>query len=413
MKRFVLIMAMVMLVSAVILSGCAQPAPAPKPTPAPAPAPKAPESYVVGVLVPLTGPAGYVGQELLWSAEIARDQINAKGGVDGVPIKLAVGDHGTKPELGIQALRKLAQVDKILMLDASWSSVITACAPVCDELKIMQFNTGGSSPFLLNLGPYSWSVLSATTDEDRLIAQYVVKDLGLKRFGIVWTNDIMGKAHLEVFKKFVPQYGGIIAGDIAVADGQTEFSSEVAKAKGWNADFIFITLPGTHYAWVEKQRDLGMTNIPIGVYASLIGEEPLVKALVSTGITGYCATANISEEKYPNLKIYLDEFSKRRGKPGQLAVGYINSYDIIYIAAEIIKTSKTKGGDYLAGDRLRQALIDKKAFTGGSGIVTDFDLKTGGCNKPMSVLKLDVTGGKYTVKTLAEWTVDEVKKFRE
>jgi len=32
-----------------------------------------------------------------------------------------------------------------------------------------------------------------------------------------------------------------------------------------------------------------MTNIPIGVYASLIGEEPLVKALVSTGITGYCA----------------------------------------------------------------------------------------------------------------------------
>jgi len=63
-------------------------------------------------------------------------------------------------------------------------------------------------------------------------------------------------------------------------------------------------------------------------------------------------------------------------------VGYINSYDIIYIAAEIIKASKAKGGDYLTGERLRQALVDKKTFTGGSGIVTDFDLKTGGCNKP-------------------------------
>jgi hypothetical protein len=164
---------------------------------------------------------------------------------------------------------------------------------------------------------------------------------------------------------------------------------------------------------MEKMRDLGMTGTAIGIYSSTLGEAPFTKAIETTGVAAYCCTANISTEKYPNLAKFQAEMTKRKGAKFDLGTSFINAYDAVYIEAEVLKAAKAKGGnDYYSGPKMREAILDKKAFTGGSGIITAFDVKTGGCSKPMSMVKIYAENGKYTVKTLVDWTSDQVDKIR-
>jgi len=374
----------------------------------------APEAYVLGVMVPLSGPGAKIGECLAAGAALGAEEINAKGGINGIPVKLINGDHGAKPDLGVRALRKLIEVDKILMTMGSWSSVIAACAPICDQYKVMQFNTGGTSPFLLNLGPYSWSILSTTLDEDRLLLRYLIKEMGKKRIGLVWNNDVMGKAHLEVFQKLVPKYGGVLVGELPVDEYQIDFESEVAKARRWNADYIYVTMSGNAYAWIQKAGEKGLKGIPFGTISPVIGEEPVQKAILATGMTAYVCPADMSEKRYPNIAKFREKYKVKTGIEFP-SIAHLNSYDYVYIAAEIIKLSKAKGGDYLTGERLREALVEKRTFNGGSGIATTFDIKTGGCSKPMSFVKgfRDPATGKFKLEELTHWTTEEIQKIRE
>jgi len=373
----------------------------------------APKAYVFGGMIPTSGPAAFIGKLISAAMEIAADDINAKGGIDGVPIKLVYGNHEGKAEMGVKALRKIIEVNKILMTLASWSTVITASAPICDQYKVMQFNNGGTSPFLLNLGPYTWSVLSSTMDEDKLLIRYLIKEMGLKRIAIIYNNNMLGKAHLKVFQELVPKYGGTFVGDLPAEGNQMDFASEVSKARRWKPDFIFMTLSGNGYAFIRQAHTGGLKDVPIGLYSSNVGTKPVQEAITATNMTAYASTADISTERHPELAKFQTEYKKRTG--ARIAgAAMMNAYDIVYIMAKIIKLSKAKGGDYLRGERLREALVEQKTFAGGLGIPTTFDTKTGGCSKPMSVVKCfrDSKTGQFTVKELSYWTTDQVRKMR-
>src|SRR5579872_1851228 len=94
------------------------------------------EPYKIGVTFPLTGPLADSAQLYLKGIEVAVEEINNGGGVNGHPLLLAVEDSQGTPQAGIAAMRKLVQVDGVQAIVTIFTNVVTAQIPLAEQVKV-------------------------------------------------------------------------------------------------------------------------------------------------------------------------------------------------------------------------------------------------------------------------------------
>jgi len=91
----------------------------------------------VGVLLPLTGSQAKFGEIEKRSYEMAAEEINAKGGVNGKKIELLFEDDTGKPDVGRSGVEKLISREKVSVITGGYSSSVTAAAaPVAQQFKV-------------------------------------------------------------------------------------------------------------------------------------------------------------------------------------------------------------------------------------------------------------------------------------
>ncbi len=150
-------------VVAFLLVACAPQTPAtpteiakPTDTQPPAP-PTATEKVVeepipVGVISNLTGPETASGTDMVRGVELAVEQINNSGGINGRMIKLIVEDAEYRPEKGVEAAHKLIDVNKVpVILDVGGSGQMLPVGEYAQTQGVVLINTGASSPKLRNI----------------------------------------------------------------------------------------------------------------------------------------------------------------------------------------------------------------------------------------------------------------------
>ena len=118
------------LVFALLISGCIK---------------KEPETYKVGAILPLSGSGANYGKWEKQGVDLAVDEINQAGGINGKKIEIIFEDSKSLPKDGVSAMNKLSSVDKVPVAIAGISSVVLACAPVADQYKVVLLNSGGVS----------------------------------------------------------------------------------------------------------------------------------------------------------------------------------------------------------------------------------------------------------------------------
>ena len=82
----------------------------------------------IGVIEPLSGPVAASGNYIRMGAEIARDWINAKGGVGGRKLELLIEDNKSDPKEAASAAEKLIVRDKVPAIMGAWGSSMTLAA---------------------------------------------------------------------------------------------------------------------------------------------------------------------------------------------------------------------------------------------------------------------------------------------
>ena len=91
----------------------------------------------MGVLLPLTGSQAKFGEIEKRSYEMAAEEINAKGGVNGKKIELLFEDDTGKPDVGRSGVEKLISREKVPVITGGYSSSVTAAAaPVAQQFKV-------------------------------------------------------------------------------------------------------------------------------------------------------------------------------------------------------------------------------------------------------------------------------------
>jgi ABC-type branched-subunit amino acid transport system substrate-binding protein len=301
-------------------------------------------------------------------------------------LSIAYEDSQALPQRGVIAMSKLVNVEKVPYVLSTYSGVAKAISPISQRTKTVTVNGGGTSSDLAELGPYFWNVLPLVNFEIKTIVPYLVKERGLKRFTLVYIDDLMGQTIRKELEAALPGAGGQLVAALSVAVGSQQFSGIATLVRESKPDVVFLASYGAEQVSLIKQlRDNGVTQQLAGYSALSL---PDILALPEAKGTLY-ATQNINwNSTDPTTKRFVDDYKAKTGKPIS-SVHIANYYNAVrlfaLLAANLQKKGKPITGENLLAERLATKTFD---FVGGK---VAFEAN-GTVIAPMQVSEIDANG---------------------
>lgn len=129
----------------------------------------------LGFIGPLTGDVASIGEPSLVAAQIAVDEINEEGGINGQPIQLISEDGKCTGVAAANAAQKLVNVDKVIAIIGGLCSGETlAIAPIAEAGKVPTISTCASSPEISTAGDYSFRVYPSDNYQGKFAATHII-----------------------------------------------------------------------------------------------------------------------------------------------------------------------------------------------------------------------------------------------
>jgi branched-chain amino acid transport system substrate-binding protein len=217
---------------------------------------RAAETVKIGLDNPLTGTYAALGKNELIGAQLALEQINAKGGILGRRAELLVedstsGDAGT----AVQKARKLIERDKVNFLVGNINSALAAAiANVAYEKSVFHVVPGGHTDPVTGSNCH-WNVFricNTTQMEGNAVAGSLIKNAG-KKWYYLTPDYAFGHTLQAGLEKAAAKLGGIKLGGDLTPLGTTDFSSYLIKAQAANPDVIIFLQAGDDAVNALKQ----------------------------------------------------------------------------------------------------------------------------------------------------------------
>ena len=350
------------------------------PTPTPTP-----EPFRIGVMESLTGPGETYGTVANQAKQMAVDEINAAGGVNGRMIELVVEDSKCNAQDAITAYNKLTDVDGVkIILGTSCSGAMLGAAPLAEKEGVVMFSGLATNPDIAEAGDYIFR--TAMSDAQ----------LGIDTGNLLWADGVRKLATLNeatdyaegVRRESVAQFekrGGEVVAEERYSSDVTDFRSQLTKLFGANPDALHVAAQAEFAGGtiVKQARELGFDG---PIYSDVVVAGATALEIAGDAATGVIAVIadldpvnNKAQEVLKNFKAKYDYVTLR---------WYIGSaYDDVYITAECLK----KTGDDQDADGFRDCLYDI-TWSGAIGDRYSFDDKgevVGLSNLVVEVLPLD------------------------
>lgn len=319
----------------------------------------------VGVAEALSGGAAQYGISIRNGFQLAVDEINAAGGINGDKLQLVIEDEQGKKEEAINVFKKLIFQDKVLMVfGPTLSNSAQAADPIAQAAKTVAFGTSNTADGITSIGDYVFR--NSVTEADVLpeTLKMAVKKSGVKKVAVLYGNDdVFTKSGYDNFKKALEDLKIAVTTTETFAKGDVDFKAQLTKIKAGNPDAIVLSALLAEGAPIMVQaRQLGL-SVPFvgGNGMNSVKVFDLAKDKADGLYVGSpWSASNTSAENAKFVKSYNDKY---KTAPDQFAA---QSYDALYITAQALKQVKLSGN--LATDRnaVRDALPNVK-WTGATG----------------------------------------------
>ncbi|HHY91704.1 MAG TPA: ABC transporter substrate-binding protein, partial [Firmicutes bacterium] len=243
---------------AVILAGCSSSQPA-APQKEQSGAKEQAPVIKIGTVGPLSGNAATYGQSTKRGVEIAIDEVNKAGGVNGAQVQLVPEDSRGDQTEAANATRKLVEQDKVVaIVGAVLSSETFSGGPIANDAKVPMISSSSTAPGIPDIGPYIFRNCISDTVQAAQLAEYAAKELKVKRFAVMFTNNDYGMALRDGFTAKAKELGEVVDVE-AYTDGDTNFSAQLTKIKGKQPDALYIGGYYTEAAKIAQQaKELGL-----------------------------------------------------------------------------------------------------------------------------------------------------------
>lgn len=255
-KKGTLMFLVALVVVGLVFGGCA---------PAASPTPEVAEVIKIGLAAPYSGSSAIDGDDVRTGAGLLVDEINAQGGLLGLPIELFTADNECSAEKAVSAVRKLIDIDEVdAIIGGLCSSATLASMPIIAEEKVPQVEVAGTNPKITEqagVGGNNWQF--RLNINDSIMAKAFSKIIAekVKSVVIFASNDDWGRGAVEVFTEELTSAGAAVLDALYFEYGQADFRPALTKAKDENPEGILAVIDVPDAATFMKQfRELGMTQ---------------------------------------------------------------------------------------------------------------------------------------------------------
>src|SRR6266446_3270670 len=193
---------------------------------------QAPGPIKIGVIQPLSGPVAASGNYVRMGAEIARDWINARGGVNGRRIELAIEDNKSDPKEAASAAEKLIVRDKVPAIMGAWGSSMTLAAmPKLEEYGVpMVVETSSAASVTKRGNPWVFRI-SPPSEMEALGLEKYMKDFGVKQADFLAVNTDWGRGSATAFGDLLKRSGASVGATEFMDQAATDMNAQITKVK--------------------------------------------------------------------------------------------------------------------------------------------------------------------------------------
>lgn len=314
--------------------------------------------YTIGAVLSLSGPVAANGVPTRDGIQLALDQINAAGGIDGHPVRIVFEDDQSKPDQSVILANKLISQDKAsILLGASFGSTANAVAAVVDKMKVPQLSATAWTKADLRLVPYTFYFLvDFEAVVDQMLA-YITKDLKAKRVGVLRLNREYGQVASEALVKLKDKYGVEIVREERGNDPDTDFTPQLTNIRGAKPEVLISWFANPAGAIsIKNARQLGITVPVLGPVS--MASRPTITAGGPAAEGAILQSFIAPDDPLPRQKAFVEAFRKKHNKLPEVfeSVGY----DMAQVAFAALKKV---GGDAPDPQKLRDE-IERTRYEG-------------------------------------------------
>ncbi|MDB5509868.1 MAG: transporter substrate-binding protein [Hyphomicrobiales bacterium] len=308
------------------------------------------EPLKIGMVTTLSGPGGYLGQDIRDAFNLAVEMGGGKLG--GTPVQVLVEDDALKPGQGKQIADKFMKTDKVKLLTGIvFSNVALAVVPdVLDNDGIYVSPNAGPSTLAGKECHRNYFVVSWQNDSLHESAGQNANNLGYKKAFILAPNYQAGKDALEGFKRM---FKGEIVGEVFTRLDQTDFAAEMAQIRNAKPDVVFQFHPGgAGIAFLRQYQQAGLIEAIPMVVPSPSMDAVTLKAVGAPALGLNVSAQWNSDFDNPANKEFVVAWTKKYNRP----ITYYASqgYDT---ALAIGAALKATGGKVADAEAFRTAML--------------------------------------------------------
>src|SRR5262244_2696451 len=208
----------------------------------------------IGVIEPLSGPVAASGNYVRMGAEIARDWLNAKGGVGGRKVDLLIEDNKSDPKEAASAAEKLITRDKVPVIIGAWGSSMTLAAmPKLEEYGVpMIVETSSAASITKRGNPWVFRI-SPPSEMEAIGLESKLKALGIKSYDFLAVNTDWGRGAVGAFGEILKKNGASQGAVEFMDQAATDLSAQLTKIKTTSADTLMVTTSVEQITLLLKQ----------------------------------------------------------------------------------------------------------------------------------------------------------------
>ena len=343
MKKFVKVMALAM-AGLFAFTGCGE---------------KSADTIKIGTIGPLSGAVAVYGVDCKNGIELAVEEINAAGGINGKMISLISEDDEGNPEKSVNAYKKIVTKDKAKFIVGSLTSGCTmAISSLAQAQKVLMIAPAATATAITDAGDYVFRACFIDPFQGTVGAKFVSETLGSKNAAVLYDigNDYSVGLTDNFVKTFEENSGKIVAKE-SYSTGDKDFNAQLTKIKNANPDVVYLPDYYGTVALIAKQLRAQGINTPI---VGADGWDGLTENAGDEVLNGFYSNHYAADSTEGAVRKFVDGYkAKYEGKTPTAFAAL--GYDAVYMLKEaIVKAGSTDPkevkaalasteGDYVTG----------------------------------------------------------------
>ena len=318
------------------------------------------EPITIGFGMALTGPLAANGKMSLVAMQVWEDDINAKGGLLGRPVKLVYYDDQSNPSQVPGIYAKLVDVDKVDLIVSGYASTqIAAAMPVAIQKKklfVSLFGTGVNDTFHYN--KYFSMIPNGPTPKPAFTRGFFkvaeVQKPKPETIAIAMADAEFGRNACEGAEQNAKTSGFKILYNKAYPPSTTDFSPIIRAVQALNPDlFVVCSYPLDTVGIVKSMHEIGFTpkmwgGAMVGLQATVFKTQlgPMLN-----GVVNFETWLPVKSMEFPGALELLKKYQERAQAAGTDPLGYympVWAYAYLQVLGDSIAATKSLNDDVLA-----------------------------------------------------------------